>query len=227
MKNHLVILGGMGPQASLQLHRLLLEGSMKFHDCKPDDFPFILHASMQIPDFVSSPDNCPEVVRLINDVCSASHLDSSSAVGIACNTAHMLLEQLEIPPSKFVSMIDEAVKCVVDSGSKHIGLLASPNTILSKLYEGPLTEAGLNVITPNAEELDKLGEVIRGVISGDSPELFAGMLQAIADRMTDDGADCILLGCTELPLVGVQCSVQVVDSLSALSGAMLRRHYDA
>lgn len=221
MKNHHVILGGMGPQASLQLHKLLLEQDREALR-GPEDYPFILHASMPIPDFISDGGRTDDAVRLIQDTCSQLPLDGAASVGIACNTAHLLLDRLTaIPRYNFVSMIDSVVSDVSTQHLKKVGLLATPFTIKNKLYHHALKKADIEVVQPSSEQISELDYIIHRVIAGENALALRERLTLIGNTLIERGADSIVLGCTELPLVGVDCSVPTFDSLSSLARHMI------
>ncbi len=224
MKNHMVIIGGMGPQASVQLHTLLLSEVGK--NKAPDEFPMILHASIPTPDFIASPEAAEGAIGMIQDVCGSIPVESSSVIGLACNTAHLLLDQLtNIPKKQFVSMIEAVADDIELAGHKNVGLLASPFTIQSKLYKNALESRGIHVIEPDRDEIAVLNSVIHDVIANTDPLSLRPKLTQIAQKMQMDGADCILLGCTELPLVGVETILPKIDSLSSLARAMTKRHH--
>ena len=221
MHNHHVIIGGMGPQASLKLHELLLTLSAEEGERGPGDYPAILHASLSVPDFIADQSAEAEAARIINEAAAALPLKSAISVGMACNTAHLLLDRLEIPRHNFVSMIEAVVDQVKQANATQVGLLASPNTIRSKLYHNALKEAGIVTIEPTEPETEQLDSIIHRVIAGEDTTKLRPLLTQIALRMQNDGADAILLGCTELPLVGVDVSIPAIDSLSALAIGML------
>jgi len=214
----------MGPQASLRLHEMLINNNVD-KDKQPDEFPTILHLSLAIPDFIESQEATDEAVSIINDASTSVPLDLACAVGVACNTAHLLLDRLvELPKHNFVSMIDAVTQEISSRGLTRVGLLASPVTIKSRLYHDALSIRGIEVIQPSKSDISILNTVIRDVISGVSPGLLRAKLTKIADKLQSSGADCILLGCTELPLVGIDINLPVIDSLSCLAQEMLKKH---
>src|SRR5579872_6254418 len=104
MNNQIIILGGMGPQASLKLHELLIIGSRRFHDGSPESFPAIHHVSIPVPDFIASEAKYRKALALIQRTCAELPLHQASAIGLACNTAHLMVPQLPLSNSSFVSM---------------------------------------------------------------------------------------------------------------------------
>lgn len=224
MSKQIIILGGMGPQASLRLHELLLQKSRKFHNGSPGAYPAILHASMQVPDFIATPKNVAKALAVIQQSCAALPLESAGAIGMACNTAHMLLPELPLQRENFVSMIEAVVDDIEKLKAKRVGLLASPHTVKTKLYEHTLQQRNIGVIVPTEHELQMLDSIIHEVIAGTNTASTKTRLSRIARQLEIRGADVILLGCTELPLVGVRTHLPVVDSLSSLADAMLRQN---
>ena len=131
------ILGGMGPQASAHLVSLLVELSAKEFGAKNcDEFPEIILASIPVPDFISDKKNKETALEILKHRIKLMDKMNVSIFAIACNTAHILLDQLKLTSNKsFVSMIDEIVKIVRSAGIKRIGLLASPTTFQSGLFQ--------------------------------------------------------------------------------------------
>ncbi|MDB5167706.1 MAG: aspartate racemase [Candidatus Saccharibacteria bacterium] len=212
----------MGPQASSHLHSLIVVGVGKGK--APDEFPMIIHASIPTPDFIATPEAAVGAVKMIQDVTSNLPMKTASVIGLACNTAHLLLDDLtNIPRKSFVSMIDAVADDIESAGHKKVGLLASPFTIKSELYHKALKARGIAVLQPNTHDIDALSNIIHGVISNHVPLSMRRRLTDIAKRLESQGVDCILLGCTELPLVGIISKLPTIDSLSSLSKAMLKR----
>jgi len=52
VKNKIIIIGGIGPQASLELHQRLIDTAVARGAKDGSDFPNIVHLSIPIPDFI-------------------------------------------------------------------------------------------------------------------------------------------------------------------------------
>lgn len=224
MKKSILILGGMGPQASLRLHELLIEKSIKNGAKEPDEFPMIIHVSIPVPEFIGSDTKFQIALKMVEETCSNLPLDAMASIGIACNTAHLMVPELKLPSERFVSMIEMTAKEISQSGRKNVGLLASPHTIKTKLYGDELAKHKVKVIRPNPEDLERLNSIILATISGGDRSRLKKRLSKIAENLQRQGADCILLGCTELPLLGVDTKLPVFDSLDILASKLLAKH---
>lgn len=225
-KKSIGILGGMGPDASVQLYQIMIElARSKFKAQENQDYPDIIIHSVPVPDFITNKQNVPVALAMLQK--SVRQLGPTCGVfGIACNTAHLLLNDLRPQTdTPFISMIESTAKKVVNDGFKKIGLLATPTTFRSQLYQNALQQYDVQVITPDDAQIDELGEIVQAILAGDfnqSPQ----RLVAIADVLVKQGAEVIILGCTELPLVfPSEFSIPVVSSLDVLADTLLERFY--
>ncbi len=227
-KSIIGILGGMGPQASAHLLDLIIKLSIKEFGAKnDDDFPEILLDSVSIPDFISSQSRKRESLEILRERVRFLNQIRPSCLAIACNTAHILLSDLQnVSKAPFVSLIEEVTNSVDKAKLKKVGILGTPVTIKSRLYQKALQKLGIDFIAPKELELRVVERIIRKVIAGLARRKDKALLLLIANRLRDRGAQGIILGCTELPLVfPKKQKFPVFDSLKILAEALLRNHY--
>lgn len=225
MKNHLLIIGGMGPQASVELHQLIVRKAEK-RASAPDEFPNIVHLSLAVKDFISDDTTIDAAIDQINTATPINLTRDAAAIGIACNTAHLLLPHLSLAEQpSFTSMIEAVCAHARQLGVRRVGLLASPHTIHSGLYTKPLVDQSINVIEPTAAECKELESIIRGVIAGHDHAALRNRLTKLAAKQVKNGAELVILGCTELPIVGVDNRIPNINSLDCLADVMLGRFY--
>lgn len=131
------ILGGMGPQASAHLVKLLVDKSAKEFGAKNcEDFPEIILDSIPHIDFISNQKNSQVVVRTLKKRVKKMEKMSVSVFALACNTAHILLDQLKSASRMpFISMVDEVAKEVISRKINKVGLLTSPTTLKVDLFQ--------------------------------------------------------------------------------------------
>ncbi|MDD2822528.1 MAG: amino acid racemase [Candidatus Daviesbacteria bacterium] len=139
------ILGGMGPQASARMVSLLVAiSAKKFKAVNCEDFPEIVLDSVPIPDFISSKRNKKIALEILSNRVKKLNKIGVSVLAISCNTAHLLLNQLQkVSKVPFISMVDEIAKEVHKSHIKKVGLLASPTTFKSGLFQQALARERL------------------------------------------------------------------------------------
>jgi aspartate racemase len=119
------------------------------------------------------------------------------------NTAHIVLEQiaagLPIPGLHIAEMVCHEITM---SGWKHVGLLGTRWTMTGPVYEAALKKRGLERLVPDESTRERLNaaifdELCLGIFNASTTDLF---LRAIED-LKSRGAECVILGCTEIPLI--------------------------
>jgi len=227
-KKAIGILGGMGPEASYYLYKTLIDLSIKYFGAKNnDDFPEIILHSIPVPDFISNDSDKKIALKILKDRIAQLNNANIICLAIACNTAHILLDELklvsEIP---FLSMIDEVVKQVDGDRINKVGLLTTPSTIRYSLYQKALEGKKMSAIVPNKKEQDLLEKIIRNVLRGKKTNEDQNRLLLISNSLKRKGAEGIILGCTELPLLFPEKYVlPVYNSIKILSVALLQKYY--
>ena len=208
MKQRIIIIGGMGPQASLELHRRMIQQALADGAKDGTDFPHIVHLSLPVPDFIANESRRSEALEIIINELKNIDASMGDVIIIACNTAHLLQPDIEQRLNiRITSMVDAAID-YVSRHYKTIRLLASPTTIRTGLYDKPLKAAGVTVLTLDKDEEQALEVIIRAVISGQT--ISQAALDKIPITVQSEQANAVnyinnypssppvLLGCTEL-----------------------------
>lgn len=137
------------------------------------------------------------------------------------NTAHIVLEkiieELSIPG---LHIADVVCQETISRGWKKVGLLGTKWTMDGTVYPNVLERNGLFVITPDEITKQKINdsifdELCQGVFNRKTTELF---IEAISD-LKKKGAECVILGCTEIPLIinSDNSPLPILDSTRLLS----------
>lgn len=122
---------------------------------------------------------------------------------IASNTMHKVAHAVRHATRVPLIHIAEATAArITAAGLRRPGLMATAYTMEQEFYTGALRAAGLEPIIPGAADRAETHRVIyeelcRGVVREDSRQAF----EAIAGRLIAAGADCLILGCTEVGLL--------------------------
>jgi len=227
--NHqpIAILGGMGPDASCRLYQLMIElARSEFSAVENHQYPEIVIDSVPVPEFFSNTQKVEEATFMLKDRVRKLNYLQPGCFGLACNTAHIVLADLEQEASvPFVSIPNETAKEVKKRGYAKVGLLASPTTIFSGVYQTEFLDKNIEVILPENGYIEELGEIIGQVVSGEFRKPKARLLR-IADSLKKKKVEALILGCTELPLVFPKnYSLPVLNTLEILGRALLTRYY--
>lgn len=219
------ILGGMGPQATGELYRLLIEKSISdFALVHNNDFPEIIIDSIPVPDFISDTKNLQVAREMLIQRTKQLNAFGVGQICIPCNTAHMLIQDIrEASDVPVLSIMDEVRRVVIHGRYLRVGLFASPMTIKSGLYD--LFNEQVMLFIPNHVVQNRLEGIIRSVIAGQNRKELQPELTALANTFKQiHDLDVLILGCTELPLVAPEnFSVPIISSLDVLAHAALHK----
>jgi len=143
----------------------------------------------------------------------------AEVLAMPCNTAHAQSAGIRAAGPPFIDMIAQTVRAASASGGRRIGVLATPGG--ERLYVDALTGAGLEPVLLESEDRLRLMDLIYGVKAGDVGEAARADMARLAALLADKGAQAVIAGCTEIPLLlgGNDLSVPLVDSTEALARA--------
>jgi len=217
------ILGGMGPEATILLMQKVLDAVPDARD-DADHVPMIVHQNPQVPSRIKAliegtgEDPAPVLAHMAQDLEKAG----VSALAMPCNTAHYYAPVIEAASNRpFLNMLELTADHLAQSGTERIGMLASPATRLTGVFDAPFSDRGLTQLTlPDDEDLL---QVIRAV-KGGAPAADTGPeLSRLAQVLLDQGADHLLVACTELSLLTnyLPSSAAWTDSLDCLTSAII------
>lgn len=225
----IAILGGMGPEASAKMLEVMVSmAANEFGAKNGEDFPEIIVDSVPVHDFISSKQNLGLAKRMLSQRVGKLGVMNPNCFAIACNTAHILLNDLQKQTSTpFVSIIDEVVRAVKQASISRVGVLATPVAIKSGLFQNALSKENIATILPEDNDKNAIEKIIRKLIAGKTGIKEQRKLERIAASLKKRGAEGIVLGCTELPLVTIKDSpLPIFDSIEILSRALLAKFFD-
>lgn len=135
----------------------------------------------------------------------AADLESAGAeiLVLATNTMHKLADQMmdgvRIP---LVHIADAAAEAIKAAGLSKPALLATKFTMQEPFYRERFAQHGLSTITPNEDDQVEINRIIfdelcRNEVLPDSQAHY----ETVAKKLISEGADCVVLGCTEICLV--------------------------
>jgi len=167
-----------------------------------------------------------EVVKIISK--SARNLEKSNAeiIIIATNTIHKIFERvqenIETPMINLLVTIADAIK---EQGLKKVGLLGTIYTMQLDFFQNALIKHNIEVIVPNQADQEYVNQVIfeelvHNILKDESKR---GYLEVIK-RLQEKGAEGVILGCTEIPLLVKQedSSIPVFDTTTIHALATLK-----
>lgn len=219
------VLGGMGPAATARFFDLLVAATPASSD--QDHLPVVIWSDPRVPDRTAAlthdgPDPTPCLEMGGRALVSAG----AHVVAIPCNTAHAFIGGLDahlgVP---VLDMVEETAAAAVarQPSPQTAGLLATDGTLLAGLYHEAFAKRGIPLLVPEPDEQARVMRAIRAVKAGDLGVTQRQEAADLLNALVSKGADVVVLGCTELPLLlEDQPRVQAIDSLQCLADAVVR-----
>lgn len=229
MKNAVGVLGGMGPQASIRFYNDVIEISIKSYNVKTNgEFPHILLDNIPVPDLVKDRKSQEMTVSLVSKEATKLKKAGAKFIVMPCNTMHLYAKEIKSHAKiKFVSMIDSVVEKVQKDKVTTVGILGTQTTISSGLYANVLEKKGIKVIIADEKDNKVIANIIHKVIAGKETSQDRAKFQAIAKKLQKKGAEAVILGCTELPLLlsNKKSAIKFYDSPRILAEKVCEKIY--
>lgn len=148
---------------------------------------------------------------------AAQNLEKAGAeyIVICTNLMHkvapIVQSNISVP---LIHMVDSVAKEIRMKGINTVGLLGTIFTMEEDFYTKKLLDDyGINTIIPNVEDRQEVSRIIynelcQGIISKEAKQKYLEVI----DKMKDNGAQGVILGCTEIPLLIQKASIPVLDT---------------
>lgn len=198
------LIGGMSWESSIEYYRIINETTRAklggLHSAKSMMYS-VDFAEVEI---LQHQGRWTEAARMLID--AAKNLENGGAdfIVLCTNTMHKAADDIQanikIP---FLHIADATAQRIMDSGIRKAGLLGTRFTMEEEFYKGRLAKKfGLSVQVPDAREREIVhrviyDELVVGRIEQRSKAQFAGIIE----QMVGQGAEGVILGCTEIGLL--------------------------
>jgi aspartate racemase len=203
MHKKIGILGGMSPESTVEYYQYMTRTYVeRFGDYS---YPQIVINSVTFQPYVDWPeaDRWDLVAQGLSR--AAQELESAGVdfIIIATNTMHYVFDRVQssvkIP---MLSLLDAVAEAILAENMQTVGLLGTRFTMEMGFYQEALGKRGIAVLTPDAGDREYVNriiytELVAGQIHDDSR---AGYVRVI-DKLAARGAQGVILGCTEIPLL--------------------------
>lgn len=197
------VLGGMGPDATVDFMSKVL--SMTPAEKDQDHVRMLVDQNPAIPDRKVKGDAQRAVVEaVLAEMALGLEAAGADFLVMPCNTAHAFLsatlQQISIP---FVHIVNETVQAIreAEPEARSVGLLAIDTCLDANLYQPAIHAAGMSVLQLSVSEQAAMMQLIFRIKRGDQSLDVSHEMINLANSLIQQGADVIIAGCTEIPLV--------------------------
>jgi aspartate racemase len=223
------LVGGTGWISTAEYYRIINEeinrrlGGMKFARC------ILYSLDYGEIDELHKRKNIDGVRSLLLDASKKLVSVGADCVLLCANTMHMHAEKVqEAIPVPLIHIAAATARQIKTRNLKTVGLLGTKMTMEQDFYKKRLNQEGIAVLVPEQEERNFIhqtidSELLKGVFLRESKERFLEIIR----RLQSQGAEGIVLGCTEIPLLIKQedldfplFNTTIIHSLAAVDFAL-------
>jgi aspartate racemase len=215
------VIGGLGPEATADFFSRVIRNTPAKTD--QDHLHILIDNNPKAPnrhDAISGTGPSPAEMF----AQSACRLETAGAefLVMPCNTAHAfekaITEAIQIP---LVSIITETCNFIQakHAGIQRVGLLAADGCLQAKLYDLGLDRVDVAPVCLSNERQKDFMALVHRIKATGVDDIIKTSMKQMANELIDHGAQAILAGCTEVPLVLGQndLSVPLIDSTEILA----------
>jgi aspartate racemase len=219
------VLGGMGPAATLDFFARVLHETHAKRD--QDHIRLIIDNNPSVPDRNAAvagtgPSPAPVLQEMARGLAHAG----AELLVMPCNAAHAFLDDVraatDLPVISIIDVTVEATRRALPQ-LHTAGVLASTGCIDARLYQQAFAGLGVATVVPEAEERERFMRALYRIKSGDTGVAANAEMRAVADALIARGAQAIIAGCTEVPLVLAPADVAapLINSTGCLVAATI------
>ncbi|NOX34030.1 MAG: aspartate/glutamate racemase family protein [Deltaproteobacteria bacterium] len=214
------ILGGMGPEATVDLMQRIIRLTPALDDI--DHIHCIVDNNPKVPSRIKAiiegdgedPGPC------MADMGRRLETFGADFLVIACNTAHYyynaVRDAVNIPVIHMIDLVACHVKKNFPDQDK-IGILASPAVAMTGLYTSRFKKLNIKDIWPDPEHQESLFKVIKAVKKGDTGSKVCENYKKACKNLQAKGAISAVVACTELSALDTPLPLNTIDAAQVLA----------
>lgn len=221
------IIGGLAWQSSAELYKIInklinrkLGGQ---HSAKCVMYSVDLDPILILRD----EEKWDELANIIEDAIRRVETAGADFTVIVSNTMHRTVDIIRDRVSKpILHIADVTAQAILDRGFKTVGLMGTKFTLTQDFYKAKMErDYGIKILVPDEEDINFIHHVIYeeldfSIFSPESSKRFVEIIEKMGDR----GAEGVILGCTEIPLLvkQEQTKIPLFDTTTLLAEAAVR-----
>lgn len=195
------VLGGMGPDATVDFMAEVVRRTVAERD--QDHLHMLVDHNPKVPDRQAAiRGEGGDVGASLAEMARRLEAAGAEFLVMPCNTAHVYANSIRDAVSlPLIDIVDVTVAAVRERrpDATKVGLLATPGCLDTGIYQKALDAAGLETLLPASQDV-LMGLILR-VKSGERGAAVLRAMSALAGELVAAGANVVIAGCTEIPLV--------------------------
>jgi aspartate racemase len=189
------VLGGMGPAATLDFLTKVQAYTPASSD--QEHIRVIVDINPKVPDRNTPGSGAGPVLA---EMAGALRGAGADVLAIACNTAHAHADLIQRASGlPLIDMIETGAHAARQTGAMRAGVLGTKGAL--KLYREYLAAQAMGLVSLEPDAQERFMAVLYKIKGGDTGREVRREMKALADRLVAAGAETVIAGCTEVPMV--------------------------
>lgn len=220
------IIGGLGPETTAEFYLSVLFGAQQQ---SPVARPPVLIWNVPLPfaieeEFILKATGAEQYLPYLTDAAQRLEKGGADFLVMPCNSLHVFIQDIRtsvrIP---VLSILEETTNFLQAKGVRRVGLLATPATIISGMYDQPMQEAGITPVLPDGLAQARIGKLIHHLVQSRHTNRDRDAFQDIVSNIARKNVHDIILACTDLQLLLPELpGVRINDTMKILAEATVR-----
>jgi aspartate racemase len=198
------LVGGLGPEATLEYYKGIID-IFKSTDTSLN-YPEMIIYSVNMSELIGmmKRKEYDKVVLYLLRVIESLEKAGAEFAAMSANTPHLVFDDLvKKSPLPLVSIVEAACDETLRLGLKRPGLVGTGFTMSGTFYQDVFSRRGIPVVIPEEEDREIINEKLfseieLGIFKDETREL---LIRIIKKMVQHQHIDCLILGCTEFPLI--------------------------
>jgi aspartate racemase len=189
------VLGGMGPAATLDFLAKLQAYTPAERD--QDHLRVLVDINPKVPDRNVPGSGAGPVLA---EMAGALQGAGADVLAIACNTAHAHADLIQRASGlPLIDLIETGARAAHETGAMRAGVLGTKGAL--RLYREYLAAQAMGMVTLPADRQEAFMALLYRIKGGELSAATRAEMKGFADELVSAGAECVVAGCTEVPLV--------------------------
>lgn len=220
------VLGGMGPESTAIYYAAVIKQCQKQYGAQLDeDFPEIFIYNLPIPNIVQGLQQPEKTTAML--IQGAKKIESIGVdfMVMPCNTAHYFYPDMKSAVTiPFICIFLATAKKIKERGFKKVGFLATETTIDKKAFGTDFEKNDIQLIFPDTSDQIHVTQIILNILAGTKYDADKERLKKIIENLQHNGAEAIVLACTDLPILLKQedVDIPIFDTVEILAEATVQ-----
>ena len=197
------LVGGTGWVSTLDYYRYFNE--LVFKNTDGESTAEVIINSVNYPAIakLTAAGKWDDITKIITEAALALETAGADCILLGANTMHHIAPQVKAAINiPFIHIAEETGKEIKKKGLKKVALLGTKYTMQLPFFKDVLASMGIETIIPNESDIQIINDAIYkelalGIITAVTKENYLQIMQ----KLQQEGAEGIILGCTEIPLL--------------------------